>query len=85
MPPQVPSSPRLTLALLALWALLAIYVVWTGDALGYVILALAGLFIFLPALVIWLGTRRSAPREHPGGGEAQPERELTELDGAHGE
>ncbi len=62
-------SPRLTLALLTLWALLAVYIIWTRDTLGYIILALVGLFVFLPALVVWLGARsgrQSADNAHMG-------------------
>jgi Flp pilus assembly protein TadB len=59
---QLPPNPRLTLALLALWLLLAAYIVWTRNTLGYVILALVFIFVFLPALLIWLGTRRASQR-----------------------
>ncbi len=85
MPPQLSSNPRLTLALLALWGLLAIYVMWTGNTLGYVILALAGLFVFLPALLVWLGARHAAQSEHPGEGEAQPERDQSQVERLDGE
>lgn len=61
---QVPRDPRLTVALLALWLLLAVYIVWTRNALGYVILVLVGIFVFLPALVIWLGARHAS--QHAG-------------------
>ncbi len=61
---QVPRDPRLTVVLLALWLLLAVYIVWTRNALGYAILALVGIFVFLPALVIWLGARRAS--QHAG-------------------
>jgi lipid-A-disaccharide synthase-like uncharacterized protein len=57
---QVPRDPRWTVALLALWLVLAVYIIWTRDAIGIIILALVGLFVFLPALVIWLGTKRAS-------------------------
>jgi hypothetical protein len=50
--------------LLVLWLLLALYIISTRDALGLIILALVSLFVFLPALVIWLGTRRAS--QHAG-------------------
>jgi Flp pilus assembly protein TadB len=68
---QMPRNPQLTIALLALWLLLAVYIVWTRNPLGYIILALIGVFVLLPALIIWLGTRRARQRagdEDPGEG-----------------
>lgn len=67
--PQVPSDRRWTVVLLILWLLLAGYIVWTRDPLGFVILILFGIFIALPALVLWIGARRAgtdAPDELPG-------------------
>ncbi len=79
----LPSWKWLTILLLALWALLAIYVVWTGNTLGYIILALFALFVFLPALVVWLGARVSgiemdegtAREEPPLDGDTEPDGE----------
>jgi len=72
---QVPRDPRWTVALLALWLVLAIYIIWTRDALGIIILALVGLFVFLPALVIWLGTKRAS--QHAGDADPGSDRKVS--------
>jgi hypothetical protein len=70
----MPGDPRLTALLLVLWLALAVYIVWTRNTLGYIILALVGLFVLLPALIIWLAARRAGQR---------PADELPGIDG-HG-
>lgn len=57
--PQIPSNRAWTAALVVLWLLLAIYILWARDPLGYVILILVGIFAVLPALVVWIASRRS--------------------------
>ncbi len=69
---QAPRDPRWTAALLALWLLLAVYIIWTRNTLGFIILALVGVFVFLPALVIWLGTRRAS--QHAGDADSDSDR-----------
>jgi hypothetical protein len=59
----------LTALLLVLWLALAVYIVWTRNTLGYIILALVAFFVLLPALIIWLAARRSGQQpadERPG-------------------
>jgi hypothetical protein len=58
----IPRDPRFTLLLVVLFALLAIYIIWRRDPIGYVILALLVLFIALPAVVIFVGLRREGRR-----------------------
>jgi hypothetical protein len=58
MPRLVPSNPWLTVALLALLLAVALYMIFTRDALGYVLLALLVVFVGLPALVLFAGNRR---------------------------
>jgi hypothetical protein len=55
---SIPRDPRITLLLVLLFALLVVYIVWTRDPIGFVVLALFVAFIALPAVVILVGLRR---------------------------
>lgn len=81
---QWPRNSPLTLALLVLWVILAIYIVWTGNTLGYIILALVSLFVFLPALVLWLAMRRASMAE-PGNDQEPPDDETAHGEGDRGD
>lgn len=78
--PQVPADRRWTVALLVLGLLLAIYIVWSGDPIGYVILVLVGIFAVLPALILYLGNRRSGG-SWPRRGDAEGSDDLDRLNG----
>jgi hypothetical protein len=54
---RIPSRWRYTVFAFVIWLGLVGYIVWTGDVYGYVIIALFGVFILAPALVIVLGNR----------------------------
>lgn len=85
--PRVPVDRRWTVALLVLGLLLAVYIVWSGDPIGYVILVLIAIFAVLPALILYLGNRREAggarPSENEAGGADSSDDgdRLDELDG----
>jgi hypothetical protein len=54
---RIPSRWRYTVFALVIWLGLVAYILWTGNVYGYVIIALFGVFILAPALVIVLGNR----------------------------
>ena len=75
--------PLFSVALLLMALLLAIYIVWSGDPIGYVILVLVGLFAVLPALILYLGNRRAGGMVRTGEAEEPDDRD--QLDGNRSE
>jgi Flp pilus assembly protein TadB len=53
---------RYTVFALIVWLCLVAYIVVTGNVYGYVIVALFGVFVVAPGLVIILGNRRNLRR-----------------------
>ena len=54
---RIPSRWRYTVFAFMIWLFLVAYILWTGNVYGYVIIALFGVFILAPVLVIVLGNR----------------------------
>ncbi len=69
---RIPSRWRYTVFAFTVWLGLVAYIVWTGNVYGYVIIALFGVFILAPALVIALGNRGKLRRLLTNQGEPPP-------------
>jgi Flp pilus assembly protein TadB len=54
---RIPSRWRYTVFAFIIWLCLVGYILWSGNVYGYIIIALFGVFILAPALVIVLGNR----------------------------
>ena len=54
---RIPSRWRYTVFAFMIWLFLVAYILWTGNVYGYVIIALFGVFILAPVLVVVLGNR----------------------------
>ena len=54
---RIPSRWRYTVFALVIWLFLVAYILWTGNVYGYIIIALFGIFILAPLVVIALGNR----------------------------
>jgi hypothetical protein len=54
---RIPSRWRYAVFAFVIWLFLVAYIIWTGNVYGYVIIALFGVFILAPVLVIVLGNR----------------------------
>jgi hypothetical protein len=54
---RIPSRWRYTVFAFVIWLFLVAYILWTGNVYGYIVIALFGIFILAPLLVIALGNR----------------------------
>jgi hypothetical protein len=54
---RIPSRWRYTVFAFVVWLFLVAYILWTGNVYGYIIIAIFGIFILAPIVVIALGNR----------------------------
>ena len=54
---RIPSRWRYSIFAFVIWLFLVAYILWTGNVYGYIIIALFGIFIVAPLLVLVLGNR----------------------------
>ncbi len=72
---RIPSRWRYTVFAFVIWLGLVAYIIATGNVYGYVIIALFGVFMLAPMLVIALGNRGKLRRllAHPAPEDDPPE------------